>query len=101
MIDCDELVWMTKDDFKKEITERAAAVRDLLNDMEVLVASYANDRNLTRPEVAEYLRCEPASIPKEIPCAHIGRNWIYKMCEVEKWLRKNTRSKKDIPDKLF
>lgn len=101
MIDFDELVWMDKEDFLKEITQRMSAVRDMLNDIDVLISSYVNNKNMTLQEVAAYMRCEPANVPKEIPSVHVGRRWLYKQVEVDKWLRANTRSRKDIPDKLF
>jgi hypothetical protein len=101
MIDYDDLVWMTKEDFIEQISRRQQAVRDLLNDIDTLVAAYVNSRNLTKQEVAEYLRCDPTSIPKDIPSAHIGRNWIYRQADVDKWLKENTRSKRDLPKPLY
>ncbi len=101
MVDYDDLVYMTKEDFVEQINQRQQAIRDLLNDIDVLIASYVNSRNLTRDEAAKVLRCEPTGIPKEIPCVHFGRNWLYRQCDVDKWLKENTRLRKDIPKKLF
>ena len=94
MIDIDDLIHMTKEDFLEEIKERQASIRDLLNDIDVLITRYVNDRNLTASETAEYLRCEVSQIPPQIHCVHRGRDYLYKISDIEKWLRENKKSRK-------
>jgi hypothetical protein len=94
MIDADELVFMTSEDYTKEMKERQAAIRDLLNDIDVLTSRFLNERNLTAEETAEYLRCRVDQIPYQIPCVHRGRDYLYKQVDIEKWLRENRKPKK-------
>ena len=95
MIDIEELSFTTKEDFKKEISDRVNAVRDLLNDIEILTTWYMNDRNLTNEEAAEYLRCPVTAIPSAIPCVRWGRRTLYKLSDIEKYIKSNKRTKKD------
>jgi hypothetical protein len=94
MIDADELVYMTKEDFLQEIKERQGIIRDLLNDIDVLISRYVNDVNLTAAETAERLRCDISQIPPQIPCVHRGRDYLYKVTDIEKWLRDNKKPRR-------
>ena len=94
MIAVDELVFMTTEDFTAEIKERMAAIRDMLNDIDVLTSRFLNERNLTAEETAAYLRCERDQIPYQIPCVHRGREYLYKLVDIEKWLSGNRKPRK-------
>lgn len=99
MIDVNDLVFMTTEDFTEGVKERQAAIRDLMNDIDVLVNRYINEKNLTAQETAEYLRCERDQIPVQIPCVHRGREYLYKQADIEKWLRENRRPRNVTPKK--
>lgn len=94
MIDVNDLQYLTTEDFEKMIKELFDAQRALLNDQELVIMKYIKDRYLSTLEVAEMLKCSATQIPKDIPCAHIGRNYIYSKSDVEKWVfnHKKTRS---------
>lgn len=94
MIEVNELVFMTTEDFLNETKERMAAIRDMLNDIDVLIARYLNEKNLTAEETAAYLRCTKDNIPFQIPCVHRGREYLYKQSDIEKWLRENRKPRK-------
>lgn len=99
MIEVNELVYMTTEDFLNEMKEREAAIRDLLNDMDVLVSRFINEKNLTSKETAEYLRCNIDQIPYQIPCVHRGREYLYKQSDIEKWLKNNRKPRKGTTEK--
>ena len=100
MIDTEELSFTTKEDFKKEISDRVNAVRDLLNDIEILTTWYMNDRNMTAEETMEYLKCPTvSSIPPSIPCVRWGRRVLYKLSDVEKFIRSNKKPRNQAKDK--
>jgi len=94
MIDANDIIHMTKEDFLTEIKVRQSAIRDMLNDMDTLIAAYVNDTNLTAAETAEYLRCEISQIPPQIPCVHRGRDYLYKISDIEKWLRESKKPRR-------
>lgn len=86
MIDTDDIVYLTTEKYTELTKEIIATVRDLCNDLEILTAKFSQDRYLSSEEVAERLRCTIQQIPRDIPCNHIGRNYIYKLSDVEKFL---------------
>ncbi len=94
MIDVNDLQYLTTEDFVKMMTELFDAQRALLNDQELLMKKFANDRYLTALEVAEMLKISATQIPRDIPCAHIGRSYIYSKADIDKWImtHKRTRS---------
>lgn len=100
MVDTEELSFTTKEDFKKEISDRVNAVRDLLNDIEILTTWYMNDRNMTAEETMEYLKCPTvSSIPPAIPCVRWGRRVLYKLSDIEKFIRSNKKPRNQTKDK--
>lgn len=93
MIDIDELKYLISEDYLKEISSISATIKDLLNDMELLTKVYIEDKNMTSVEVATFFRCETSQIPKEIPCIKIGRNYLYKKSDIDKWLLDHKRNR--------
>lgn len=94
MLDIEDLKYLTTEDYLKEVGALAATVRDLLNDIELLTKMYVEDKNLTSVEVADFFRCERTQIPRDIPCVKIGRNYLYKKSDIDKWIadHKNFRN---------
>jgi hypothetical protein len=86
MIDINTIVNWTTDDYISEIQKNNAAIRDLLNDNEALLASYKKKRLLTPDEVAEYLQCNPTSIPLSIPYVRVSNRKRFKWADIEKFL---------------
>lgn len=95
MIDVSEIQFLTEEDFLKRIEQNNAAIRDLINDNSVLIKLYATDRKMTVTETAEYLKCPVQSIPKEIPCVHIGRNYLYSYADIQKFITKHRKVRKE------
>ena len=86
MIEADNLKFLTSEDYLKQSAMIIATIRDLLNDLEILTKVYVEDKHLVADEVAEYLRCTPTQIPRDIPGIKIGRNYLYKKSDVDKWI---------------
>ena len=91
MIDVNDLQYLTTEDFEKMIKEFFDAQRALLNDQELVITRYIKDRYLSTVEVAEMLKCTPGQIPKDIPCVHLGRNYIFSKADVEKWFNSHKK----------
>lgn len=96
MLNVDEINHLTTEDFLERYKEIQASIRDQMNDLETLVGLYINDRYLTSTEVAERMRCTIQQIPRDIPCNHIGRNYIYKLSDVEKYLSRTRKARTSL-----
>lgn len=94
MIDIGELQFLTQENFLEKIMQNNAMIRELLNDNEVLVKAYVSDKRMTSEEVADYLRCNVANIPKDIYCTRIGRNYVYSLSDVNAYLNRNKKARK-------
>jgi len=91
---------MTQEDFLHEIEERQSAIRDLQNDISLLIKAYVLDRNLTSQETADYLRCDVKQIPSDIPRTMVTRTKaLYKLSTINGWLK--SRTKKNKKEELF
>lgn len=86
MIDTDDIAYMTSDKYMQLTKEILASIRDLCNDLDILTTKFTHDRYLSSTEVAERLKCSVQQIPRDIPCNHIGRNYIYALSDLEKYL---------------
>lgn len=93
MINTEEIHYLTTEDFVKQMAELCSAMRDLANDMEIFVNLFVNERYMTATEVSDMLKCSVQQIPREIPCNHIGRNYLYHLSDVQKWLN-STKSRR-------
>lgn len=96
MIDVEDVTYLTTEDFVEKSTEIIAAIRELSNDLELLVKRYVNEKYLTTNEVAELLRCSPSAIPRELPCVHWGRNYLYCMSDIDKFFKSKRTAKRDF-----
>lgn len=86
MIDADDITILSTEDYIRQTTEIACAIRDLLNDYELLTKKFITDKNMTKQEVADYLRCTTTSIPKEIPRIRWGNSILFKMSDIQKFI---------------
>lgn len=86
MIDINKIYNWTSQDFIDEIQKNNAAIRDLLNDNETLIAVHNKKRLMTADEVAEYLQCTPTSIPVSIPYVRFANRKRWRWCDIEKFL---------------
>lgn len=93
MIELNDITSLSTEDFLQQITAYATTIKDLLNDIELLTKIYVNDRNLTAEDVAERLRCEVSQVPRDIPCCKVGRMYIYKESDLNKWIRDHKKSR--------
>ena len=97
MINLDEVGLLTAEDFVRRTQENNAAIRDLLNDNEMLVQAFVNDKNMTQKEVADYLRCDHKAIPASIPRIPVTRGkYLYKKSDIEAWLRSHKKTKDEL-----
>lgn len=96
MVDTNDLVFITEEDFLKEIKERQSAIRDLLNDIDILINYYVSDRNLTSDECADFLKCSKEQLPLDLPYTPVGRRRLYKKSDIERWMKNHKKTKKNI-----
>ena len=93
MIQTDDIHYLTTEDYQQQVKDIVASIREQLNDIEILTDLFINERYLTASEVATMLKCSVQQIPRDIPCNHIGRNYLYHLSDVQKWLTK-TKSRR-------
>lgn len=98
MIDTDRFAFMTTEDLMEELKARYAGIRDLMNDIEVLVNAYVSQKNLTAEEVAQFLRCNVTQIPLDMPSFPLGRKRVYPQSGLMSWIKSHTKSKKQEKD---
>lgn len=95
MIKADEIYYLQNEDYIKQVKEITASIRDQLNDIDILTEKFLKDGYWNQNEVAEYLHCTVPQIPRAIPCSHIGRSYLFKRSDVEKFIHelRKTRNK--------
>lgn len=95
MINVNDIFYLTSEDYINQVKEISASIREQLNDIDILTDKFIKDGYLNQIEVAEYLHCSVQQIPREIPCAHIGRMWLYRRSDIEKFMSVHRKRRDD------
>ena len=81
-----------KTEIISELQNKTAQIRDLLIEMDQLIAIYeaTKDCYLTRAETADYFRCSKQQIPKQIPHIRRGNDLLYKKSDIDEYVKTRT-----------